>query len=99
MVVAGEAVTVAPVVADNPVEGLQEYDVAPLAVRLVEDPTQIGFPPETLIIRWGVTVMIVLMVSVQAPLVAVTIYLVVEVGLATTVEPLLTERLVAGDQE
>ncbi len=35
------AVTVAPVVDDNPVAGLQLYVVAPLAVRLVLLPVQI----------------------------------------------------------
>jgi len=32
--------TVAPVVTDNPVAGLQLYVLAPLAVRLTEDPWQ-----------------------------------------------------------
>jgi hypothetical protein len=41
VVEAGLAVTDDPVVADNPVAGLQEYVDAPLAVKVVAEPKQI----------------------------------------------------------
>ena len=40
VVTAGLAVTVAPVVEDNPVTGLHEYVVAPLAVKVAPLPLQ-----------------------------------------------------------
>ena len=43
----GLAVTVEPVVADKPVEGLQRYVLAPLAVNVVLLPAQIGSGVET----------------------------------------------------
>jgi hypothetical protein len=41
VVLAGLAVTVAPVVADKPVDGDQEYEPAPLAVSVALPPEQI----------------------------------------------------------
>jgi hypothetical protein len=40
VLVAGEAVTEAPADEESPVEGLQEYEFAPLAVRVVDAPEQ-----------------------------------------------------------
>jgi hypothetical protein len=57
VVVVGLAVTVAPVVADNPVAGLQLYVVAPLAVNDVLFPLQIaGVAGETVTTGFGFTV-------------------------------------------
>ena len=42
VVVAGDAVTVEPVVLLKPVEGLHVYDVAPVAVKVVDCPIQIA---------------------------------------------------------
>jgi hypothetical protein len=41
VVLAGLAVTLVPVVADKPVEGLQVYEVAPVAVKVILSPSQI----------------------------------------------------------
>ena len=69
---------------------LHKYVVAPLAVSLVESPMQIGFAvDEMLIIGFGVTVIAMLAVFVQAPVVPVTVYVVVETGVTFSgfVEP------------
>ena len=66
MVVAGFAVTVAPVVADKPVAGLQEYVVAPLAVNDVLLPVQIvAVVGETVTVGFGFTVTVTVTVFVQ----------------------------------
>jgi len=100
-VVAGLAVTAAPVVALNPVAGLHEYVVAPLAVRLT------GLPPEHIVAEGGVTVTVGVgltvittdCVSLQPPLTPVTVYVVVVAGVAVTPAPVVVLRPVAGLHE
>ena len=56
MVDDGLAVTLAPVVADRPVDGDHEYVVPPVAVNVVEDPLQIATPEPAPIVGNAVTV-------------------------------------------
>ena len=63
MVVVGFAVTVAPVVADNPVAGLQAYVVAPLAVNGVLLPLQIA-GADGLTVTVGVVFTVIVAVAV-----------------------------------
>ena len=57
MVVAdGLAVTPAPVVAERPVAGVQEYVEPPVAVKVVDDPLQIATPEPALIAGRAFTV-------------------------------------------
>ena len=66
MVVAGFAITVAPVVADKPVAGLQVYVVAPLAVSDVLLPLQtVAVVGETVTVGFGFTVTVTVTVFVQ----------------------------------
>ena len=59
MVAAGAAVTVAPVVADNPVAGLHEYVLAPEAVSETDPSGNIdGAAGDTAIAGNGLTVMV-----------------------------------------
>ena len=75
MVVVGFAVTVAPVVADKPVAGLQEYVVAPLAVNDVLLPLQIvAVVGDTVTVGFGFTVIATVAVLVHPfPSVPVTV--------------------------
>ena len=74
VVVAGFAVTEAPVVALKPVAGDQVYDVAPLAVNVVELPAQIaGEAGVTVNTDAGSTVMVMLAVDVPQVLIPVTV--------------------------
>ncbi|MND93046.1 hypothetical protein D3C80_852220 [compost metagenome] len=57
VVTVGFAVTLFPVVADNPVPGVQVMELAPDAVKEVLAPLQIRLFPETLIVGVGFTVM------------------------------------------
>jgi hypothetical protein len=56
VVVIGDAITVAPVVALRPVEGLHAYVPAPEAVSEVEEPVHIAVGPLTVIVGIGFTV-------------------------------------------
>jgi hypothetical protein len=100
VVVAGFAVTVAPVVADKPVAGLHVYVVAPLAVSDVLLPLQIvAVVGETVTVGFGFTVIIAVAVFVHPfPSVPVTVYVVVVVGFAVTVAPVVADKPVAGLQ-
>ena len=64
VVVVGLAVTVAPVVELNPVDGVHAYVVAPLAVRLVEFPVHILVLDETVTVgnEFTVTVFVATLV-------------------------------------
>jgi hypothetical protein len=90
------------VVLDNPTPGLQEYVLAPLAVRVTLPPLQKGAGVETVIMGCGFTVTIVLTVLVH-PLPFVTVYEIVVVpGKTADTIPLLLTVAMAGlllDQE
>ena len=72
VVVEGLAVTVAPLVADNPDGGDQEYDVPPLAVSVAGEPAQM-VSELTVTTGSGVTVTIDVAVPVQPEIVPVTV--------------------------
>ena len=95
----GLAVTVVPVVALSPVAGDQMYVTAPDAVSVaVCCPTHIAGGAGTEITGSGLTFTVTCVDAVQ-PLasVPVTVYVVVEVGLAVTVVPVVALSPVAGD--
>lgn len=97
MVLVGFAVTLAPVVPLSPVAGLHEYVVAPDALSVVELPAHIE-AEFTVIGGKGFTVTVQVVVPVQPPLPAVSVYVVVLAGLAVTVAPLVELNPVAGLQ-
>jgi hypothetical protein len=96
----GFAVTVDPVVALSPVVGDQTYVTAPDAVSVaVCCPTQIAGGAGTVITGSGFTFTVTSVDAVQPlPSVPVTVYVVVEVGFAVTVDPVVALSPVAGDQ-
>ena len=94
---AGFAVTVEPVVALNPVPGLQLYVVAPLAVSVVDEPEQI-VEEFTFTVGVGLTVRVEVLTALQEPVVPVTVYIVVATGFAVTVDPVVELNPVAGLQ-
>ena len=74
VVMVGLAVTDPPVVADNPVAGLQENEFAPEAVRMVLPPIQIALVPVTEMVGTEFTATVTLAESKQpAALVPVTL--------------------------
>ena len=73
MVDDGLAVILAPVVADKPVEGLQEYVVPPVAVNIVEEPLQIATPEPTPMEGIALTVTVTIAVLLQPLVVPVTV--------------------------
>ena len=79
VVVGGLAVTVAPVVEDNPVAGVHVYVVAPFAVNETLVPAHIaeGDAGLTFIVGTGETVIVVL-AELEHPLPFVTVYTIVE---------------------
>lgn len=96
----GLAVTVVPVVALNPVAGAHTYVEAPLAVSATLPPGQIdgaagvheiGTVPPT----FTVTVVVP---TQPAAVVPVMVYVVVVTGVAVTVDPVVDDNPVAGDQ-
>lgn len=95
---AGEAVGFATVLLLKPVPGLQLYVVAPLALRLAEAPAQIVEPPVAVTPGIGFTVITAVAVAEQPEDVPVTVYVVVEVGVAVTVGAVVELRPVAGSQ-
>ena len=58
MVEVGLAVTLAPVEAESPVEGVQVYVVPPVAVKVVDDPLQTATPAPAVIDGTAFTVAI-----------------------------------------
>jgi len=68
------AVTPAPVVAESPVEGVQEYVVPPVAVSEVDEPLQIATDEPALIVGRAFTVTVTDEVLLQpVPFVPVTV--------------------------
>ena len=97
MVTVGFAVTVAHVVQFNPVAGDHTYVFAPLAVILVEPPTQIGVGAVIAITGFGFTVTVTVACAVHPPTpVPVTVYVVVAVGFAVTFAPVVELNPVGG---
>jgi hypothetical protein len=101
VVTVGFAVTVAPVVELRLVAGAHEYVLAPLAVSVVLLPEQMeGAFGLMVIVGKGFTVTVTVAVPVHPDdVVPVTVYVVVTVGFAVTVAPVVELRLVAGDHE
>ena len=96
VVEAGEAVTDEPVVELNPVAGLQVYELAPVAVSVVDCPAQMD-AGGTEMTGGGFTVTVTCAVAVHPFLVPVTVYVVVLVGVAVTLAPVVALNPVAGD--
>ena len=92
----GVAVTLAPFVALSPVAGDHEYVFAPLAVSTVFCPLQIVMSGETVTTGIGFTVTVTCAVAVHPFASAVTVYVVVEVGVAVTLAPVVALNPVAG---
>ena len=94
------AVTVAPVVVFNPVEGAQLYVLAPLAVSEAEPPLHMVADDGVIVnVGKGFTVTITVCVFTHPlELVPVTVYVFVEVGFAVTVAPVVTLNPVEGAQ-
>ena len=99
MVLVGLAVTELPVDELKLPVGDQAYVVAPLAVKLVELPLHIlAAPEETVTVGNVFTVTATVFVFTHPfALVPVTVYVVVTVGLATTVAPVLALNPLVGD--
>jgi hypothetical protein len=86
----GDAVTELPVVPPSPVAGLQLYVEPPEAVRVVEEPLQIAIlVGDTVTVGLLATLTIATDVSLQEPVVPVTVYVVVEDGVAITLAPVV----------
>src|SRR5688572_20404807 len=102
VVVAGVAVTVAPVVPLNPVEGLHEYDEAsPEAVRFMDAPLQMpadAGDTATAGKLFTVTVTLFVCSHPVAVIVSVNVYTVVTVGFAVGFDTLAELNPVAGLQ-
>lgn len=93
------AVTVAPVAEDKPVDGLQLYVVAPLAVSDVLLPSQIvAAAGVTITVGTGLTVTVTVVVPVHPLVVPDTVYVVVDVGFAVTIAPVVEDKPVEGLQ-
>ena len=83
------AVTLVPVVALNPVAGDHIYVLAPPAVKVVFCPVQRETFGETVTTGTGLTVTVTCAVAVHPNASPVTVYVVVEEGLAVTLEPVV----------
>jgi hypothetical protein len=79
------------------VAGLHEYVVAPPAVSVVELPEHIAVEGETVTVGGAVTVITTVCVALQLPVVPVTVYVVVEPGLAVGLGQLVHVNDVVGD--
>ncbi len=98
VVVVGLAVGFAQLVQDKPVEGDHEYDVAPVAAKVVDEPLHIVLLASPLTLGSGLTVTVRLAVFMQPlPSVPVTVYTVVVVGLAVGLAQLVHDNPVDGD--
>ena len=98
VVIVGQALTLAPVVALSAVAGDHVYVFAPLAVNVAQFPEQI-VAGGTVTVGFGLIDTVIVAVDVQpAALVPVIVYVVVAVGQALTVAPVVALNAVAGDQ-
>ena len=99
MVVVGFATGLEQFVQLKSEEGDHEKLVAPLAVKFTEPPRQYDADNGVMLTVGEVfTVTVTLVVPVQPDVVPVTVYMVVDAGLAVTVAPVVELRPVAGDQ-
>jgi len=101
VVIPGLAVTDAPTVPLNPAAGAHVYVEAPLAVRFVPLPPvhMLAAAGVTVTVGVGFTVTTTVAASEQLPVVPVTVYDVVTVGLAVTLAPTVALNPVAGVHE
>ena len=99
VVVVGDAVGLEQGLQDNPVAGDQVYDVAPVACSPTLKPTHIVLSAPAFTVGNMLTVTVTVAVSLQlAPLMPITVYIVVVVGLAVGLAQLVHDNPVAGDQ-
>ena len=94
----GVDVTEEPIVLLKSVAGLHKYVLAPFAVRVTDCPAQIAGGVLTVTTGIRLTVTVTCAVAVQPSASPVTVYVVVEVGLAVTEEPVVALNPVAGLQ-
>jgi PII-like signaling protein len=98
VLVVGAAVTLGPDVADRPVAGDHANVAAPVAVSTVDEPVQIATSIPAMTRGNGFTMTVTIAGVLHPPLViAVTVYVVVTVGVAVTLAPDVEERSAAGD--
>ena len=93
---AGLALTVEPVVVFNAVDGLHKYVPAPFAVSIADCPLQIVGDGDTMITGIGFTVTLICDVAVHPFKSPVTVYVIVEDGLAVTLAPVVALNAVEG---
>ena len=91
--------TLDPVVVLRDVDGLHEYVFAPVAVSVAFCPVQIVIFGETVNTGIGFIVTVTCAVDVHPDASPVTVYVVVEDGLAVTLEPVVELKLVEGLHE
>jgi hypothetical protein len=92
-------ITIDAVVELKAVEGLQVYVFAPLTFSVVDCPSQIVAEGEMVSIGTGLTVTVTCAVAVHPLKSPVTVYVIVEDGLAITLAPVVEFRVVAGLHE
>lgn len=91
-------VTVVPVVELKPVAGAQLYPEDPLAVKVAETVGQIVALLTVTVVEGVMVTTVVAVAAGQFPEEPVTVYVVVELGLAVTVAPVVLLNPTAGDQ-
>lgn len=87
VVVDGIALTEEPVDVTSAVEGLHEYVLAPVAVSMVDCPKQMVSAGDTVTTGNEFTTTVTCIESMQPFKSPVTVYVVVDAGVATTLEP------------
>ena len=71
----------------------------PVAVNIVEEPLQIATPEPAPMVGMALTVTVTITVLLQPLVVPVTVYIVVDDGLAVTLAPVVADKPVDGDHE